>query len=64
MAEELALQAITQYWKAYLSWISYTQSLESLKTYDRLVRQVNNKQKYSFFKTRRKTPDLSGIRKY
>ena len=47
-AEELALKAASQYWKTYLTWMTYTQSKEGLKTYRRLVRQINNKKKYDF----------------
>ena len=50
LAEELALKAASQYWKTYLAWMTYTQTKEGLKIYRRLVRQVNNKKKYSFLK--------------
>lgn len=50
MAEELALKAAGQYWKTYLAWITYTQTNKGLKTYRRLVRQINNKKKYGFLR--------------
>lgn len=49
-AEGLALKAAGQYWKSYLAWMTYTQTQEGLKTYRRLVRQINNKKKYGFLK--------------
>ena len=49
-AEELALKAAGQYWKSYLAWMTYIQTQEGLKTYRRLVRQINNKKKYGFLK--------------
>ena len=49
-AEELALKAAGQYWKTYLAWMTYTQTQEGLKTYSRLVQQINNKKKYGFLK--------------
>ena len=47
-AEELALRSAGQYWKTYLSWITYQQTKEGLKTYRQLVRQIRNKKKYGF----------------
>ena len=48
MAEELALKAIGQYWKTYLSWITYVQTREGLKTYRQFVRQIKSKKRYGF----------------
>ena len=50
MAEELALKAAGQYWKTYLTWITYTQTKKGLKTYRRLVQQINNKKRYGFLR--------------
>ncbi len=50
MAEELALKAAGQYWKTYLTWIAYTQTKKGLKTYRRLVKQINNKKRYGFLR--------------
>ncbi|MCY4320946.1 MAG: TolC family protein [Bdellovibrionaceae bacterium] len=47
-AEELALKAVGQYWKTYLAHISYLQTQKGLKTYKKLVRQINSKKKYNF----------------
>ena len=47
-AEQLALQSAGQYWKTYLAHIAYLQAQEGLKTYKKLVRQINNKKKYNF----------------
>ena len=49
-AEQLALKSASQYWKTYLSYISYQQAQKGLKTYKKLVRQINNKKKYNFLK--------------
>ncbi|MDE0091906.1 MAG: TolC family protein, partial [Oligoflexia bacterium] len=37
-----------QYWKTYLAHIAYQQAQEGLKTYKKLVHQINNKKKYNF----------------
>ena len=47
-AEQLALQSVTQYWKAYMAWISYQQTQQSLNTYKQLVRQIKQKTQYNF----------------
>ena len=47
-AEELALKSAGQYWKTYFAWMTDIQTKESLKTYRKLVRQINNKKKYNF----------------
>ncbi|MCZ0931866.1 MAG: TolC family protein, partial [Oligoflexia bacterium] len=47
-AEKLALQSAGQYWRAYLASIAYQQALKALKTYKKLVRQINSKKKYNF----------------
>ena len=47
-AEQLVLKSAGQYWKAYLAYILYQQSQKGLKTYKKLVRQINNKKKYNF----------------
>ncbi len=47
-AEELALRSVRQYWKTYLAQVSWLKSQEGLKTYQQLVRQIANKQKYNF----------------
>ena len=49
-AEDLALEALRQYWKTYLVWMTYTQSKAGLKIYHKLVRQTNNKKKYNFLR--------------
>ena len=49
-SEELALRALQQYWKAYLSHLAYNQAQQSVKTYKKLVRQIQNKKKYGFLK--------------
>lgn len=46
--EELALNSLAQYWKTYLSWAIYIQTKEGLKTYRRLVQQINNKKQFQF----------------
>ena len=46
--EELALQALEQYWKTRIAWVSWQKSQEGLKTYKKLVRQTNSKKKYNF----------------
>ena len=50
MTEELALKAAGQYWKTYLAWVSYIQTKKGLKTYRRLVQQINNKKRYGFLR--------------
>ena len=47
-AEQLALKSAGQYWKTYLSYIAYQQAQQGLKTYRKLVRQINSKKKYNF----------------
>ena len=47
-AEQLALKTAGQYWKTYLSYIAYQQAQEGLKTYRKLVRQIQDKKKYNF----------------
>ena len=47
-SEQLAIQSAGQYWKTYLAYIAYQQTQEGLKTYKKLVRQINNKKKYNF----------------
>ena len=47
-AEQLALQSAGQYWRAYLAHTAYQQAQKGLKTYQKLVRQINNKKKYNF----------------
>ena len=49
-AEELALQALSQYWKTYLAWIHWIQAKKGLEVYKKLVRQIHSKQKYNFLK--------------
>ena len=46
--EQLILQALTQYWKTYLSYVKFKQAEESLITYRKLVKETNNKQRYNF----------------
>ena len=47
-AELLVLEALTQYWKTYLSYMKLQQAKSSLQIYKRLVRETNKKQIYSF----------------
>ena len=47
-AEQLALKSAGQYWKTYLAYMTYQQAQQGLKTYKKLVRQINDKKKYNF----------------
>jgi len=47
-SEQLALSALAQYWKTYLSYIKLQQAKEGLRTYRRLVRETNKKKQYKF----------------
>ena len=46
--EQLVLQALTQYWKTYLSYVKFQQAQESLAAYRKLVKETNDKQRYNF----------------
>ena len=46
--EQLVLKSAGQYWKTYLAYVAYQQAQKGLKTYKKLVRQINNKKKYNF----------------
>ncbi|MBC6415925.1 MAG: TolC family protein [Bdellovibrionales bacterium] len=47
-SEGVLLKALSQYWKTYLAYVGLKQAEESLKTYKKLVQQINDKKRYNF----------------
>ena len=49
-AEQLAMQAVQQYWTSYRAWVVSQQMKQGLKTYQKMVREIKNKKRYNFLK--------------
>lgn len=49
-AESFALEAAGLYWSAYIAKVIHGQAQKGLKTYNQLVKEIENKKKYSFLR--------------
>ena len=49
-AERFALEAAGRYWSAYIAKTIHSQTQKGLKTYNQLVKEIENKKKYSFLR--------------